>query len=1400
MTQLNWQRFEELPGDRRANFELLWRGAIRLTYGRFGTFRALAQQPGVEFHLNIEQDCPLGAVGQWFGWQTKWWEIGSGTQIGQTRRKDVEDSLAKTKAHLPNLNHWVLCTRRPLTPTDQQWFESLDSGISLENLVADDLANLLVGEAALLREAYFGELVLTPHRLTELQQAAVEEVGERWFPQVHQTTAAEDTLQRMLAEPEAWTHLDTAGTEIAALADIVKREVATTPLSAAAQTELDTLLRTAATIRDLLLDARAYLAPDSQHSWLELGDVNVPPPPPRTPPVLRRLRSDNHPASMFCTNLVARTRRAAGLARQVFDELQVRIAVVTGGAGYGKTQLAAKLTGATGLRPPGILLHGRRLGARDDLDRLARQVTVSGRPMQTFEALLAAVDAAAARARCRLPVIIDGLNEAEDPSSWEPLLRKLHAMLKKYPSVLVVCTVRENFVSRAIPTTVTDSVDLKGFTEDFDEVVQKYFGFFNIDAGDAYIPREVLRHPLALRIFCSVANPTRETRVQLALLPRSLNEMFDEYLRVAARRIDQLHIKISIDDVTTALEQLGIEMWKTQSRDVDVDRARGLFRDNGRWEDSILGALEHEGVLIRQLAQQNPMPAGASHTAASSVGGMRVAVVYDLLAGHIIASAMVNTSGAVFANALRTPTTASRFSGAASERHPLASDIFEALVFLLPRAGFGQLWQMVEKPLVDSALVRTTALSAAAVDAVTVEAFTRNFETLVRRGDFWPRLQSARSALSHPLNARYLDTLLRPRGVAERDLLWSEWLRKNAAVMLGEVRALIVDWKNRAERTEVDGLRARWLMWMLTSTVRDLRDAVTAALYWYGRTNPSGVFALSFDALTVNDAYVGERVVAAAYGIATAHQTCDPEFGAYLREYLDGLIPIVTGPQPTAPTYHRLTRYYIAATIAFAREHYPDAVPAALADGIEFANGILPTALHDGDARREEVSVTIHMDFGNYTLGRLFEDRSNYDYDHAGHIEATDNILGVVYDLGWRKNEFSTVDSSIGSHSFDRDPGRTERYGKKYGWIGFYLVSGMLVARGEDVPWLEVDIDPTFPQSSPALPLQVPTWVRPTPRDDRNWMQRGLVRIPDELLYCQTLDGAQGPWVLVHAEIDIKDRQSGRSSFGLFNTVAVEHSDLDALMQWWSTVEHPGRDIIELPAAYYLFAGEIPWHSRMVTSGDDLANATASRTNVPREVTEDIVDDAYDLEDPYIDQVRIYDTKDGAEVDTNGPVDATAEVGENPPGADDDLDDMFEGLASSAGRWPSYRSLRFESMAHSFTWEGYHSSENQEFAYVPSQRLSQQSRLRAIGASFDQMDTDGRPATKSYSAPEGFDGHLLYIREDLVREFTGDRAAVTFGWGERQMHLAWSGDMPERLRRVYRSHQNVWRVGRIIQD
>lgn len=283
-------------------------------------------------------------------------------------------------------------------------------------------------------------------------------------------------------------------------------------------------------------------------------------------------------------------------------------------------------------------------------------------------------------------------------------------------------------------------------------------------------------------------------------------------------------------------------------------------------------------------------------------------------------------------------------------------------------------------------------------------------------------------------------------------------------------------------------------------------------------------------------------------------------------------------------------------------------------------------------------------------------------------------------------------------------------------------MAGMLSDRGQPPEGLEVNIDPTFPQ--PPQPVSVPlgTWTPRAPADEFEWLRHGIVKVSDDFLLPARLDEHEGPWLLVHAEIDTEDVTTGRDTFGLFNTVLVDQENLTELLPVFDGLAHPGRDIVDLPAEYYLFAGEIPWHARFAASESGLTTQ-----------------------------------------------------------------DLYSGT-------PRYDrpGLRFEWLAHHFTWESPHSSQNQATAYVPSRQFSQAFDLRALPAGFDQCEPSGALAARSFAAPSGFSGGVLDLRADLLRRYAASRAIVTFCWGERQMKIAWPERPSGALRELYRDHRNIW--------
>lgn len=1312
MPALNWNAFTSLPGSTEKNFELLCRGIVRQNFGSYGVFRALANQPGIEFHLKLDQRCDaLGDPGRWWGWQCKWYDLPANGVLGATRRKDIEEGIRKAETHVAGLTDWVLWTRRTLTKDDQQWFSGLSSKMKLHLWTGDEVDNLLTGQAVVLRGTYFGELVLTPDILRDRHEQAVAPIRTRWQPDVHHVGEAERDLRRMLGESDSWDVLHKLSKELREHADAVEAAPPVpgplaplpTAVVATSRQSADALDRVAEGIRsgdlDLLRDELLLQPRVLPH------DVATAP---------RRLRSGSYRAGLYATNAVAGCHDSVRVIADVESAFSSRVVAVLAPAGCGKTHLAAQLTARTSARPHGVLLHGRDLHANHTLDDLARRVSIAAQPVPSLESLLAAVDAAGQRARHRLPVVIDGVNESEDPRAWKPLLASLETTLTKYPYVLLVCTLRPEFVDDALPDN-TRRLEIKGYGSETIEAVHSHFRHWKIDATDASLPR-FLQHPLTLRLFCEVTNPKRQKVVGVDAMPGSLTALFDRYLEQVGNRVAELapptH-RYFAQDVRTALTTIANKLWESRARSIDIDELRQVLGDAQRpWDQSLVRALEHEGVLLRMPSDGN---------------GVYVPV-YDLLGGHIIANALLAKHGQLsFEPWIREPSTTTLLAGNYDVRHALADDIVSSLVGQLPRRFHSkQLWQLVDEPLRGRALRVTARLEPAFLDAATVDALLE----LVRAGDagILDRLWEVRGTLGHPLNAEALDRTLRAMTVADRDLRWTEWLRRIQDEVRPDLAHLEQRWRTGQVRAG-DRLRARWVMWTLTSTVRRLRDEATRALYWFGRVDPQGLFELTVDSLAVNDAYVGERMLAAAYGVVMSHQNSAAEFAAPLTPFLEQLATALVGPTAIAPTHHYLSRLYLRGIVAFSAKFYSSALPEALRGKWLFGTPALVQPLAKGEDGADEAGRTLHMHFENHTLGKLFEDRSNYDMNHAGHQGAVAHVRGVVWALGWRTATFEALDRRIADDAYryegSENRPHAERYGKKYGWIGFFTYAGLLEEQGlfphKSRPFSDVDLDPSFPEKPPTdgAPSVPVAWLSPDVESHESWIREATTSVPHSLLRRESIGEFRGPWRAIHGYVKAADRILGREVWAFISAFVTDKERAPLLASALKAGTRPwGAG--DVPSDHYIFAGEIPWHPNF---------AAVALT-----------------EDAYCENVGI-----GV-----GAVDV-------------------------------------EVLAHKYDWESYHSEINSAGGTrVPSQLFSARFNLHSAPQIFDQFLPDGSRATITLSGVDGLDADILYIREDLLQQYVGDRSIVWFAFGERELR-PYPSSPPQWLIDSQMKNANEWR-------
>ncbi|MSU49148.1 MAG: hypothetical protein EXS37_08715 [Opitutus sp.] len=1218
MAAPNWGEFERLPGSQERNFEALCRSLVRLQYGRFGDFRGLANQPGVEFHLNLHSKCALGDAGEWLGWQCRWYGLASGKAIGTTRRNKIIDSIRKTEKALPELTQWILWTRHPLTAGDQKWFYAITTKMRLLLWTATDAEALLSGDAALLRGTYFDELILTPASLADLHQTSVATVQHRWLPAAHQEVDAERTLRRMLGEANSWMEMVQVADRLTAAA----KKILWDRHSDSSTTAITDFVRTARLIAEALKQAQRLLTAGDFDLLRQRLETRPSAPDKLIAAVPRRLRATRTITSFDATNALADMRLAHRLLTDMNGFLGARSAAILADAGGGKTQLSAQLTAALRDRPAGILLHGRDLHSRQNLDDLARRVVFQGKPFSSMQALVAAADAAGQRSRRRLPVVIDGLNEAEDPRDWKAPLAALDTLLQKYPGVLLVVTLRTGarrpgeqlewghdrreresptrtvFAEIALPEGFR-TITMEGFGDDAPAARRRYFQHYRI-IPDADLPVWLLDHPLTLRIFCEVTNPTRTREVGSEAMPRSLTALFERYLQNATIRIAELAPKNSAycaQDVRKVLDEIGTRLWAAGDRELSETPLREAIGDEKRlWNESIIRLLEQEGIILR-IEGDTP-------------GEYCIMPVYDALGGYLIANSLLSRLGREgFKEWLKKPENLSAFEGSHEQLHLLATDIFRSLVGLVPRRlEREQLWFLLEGNLRNTALVGAIRLERDYLDHATVAAIGDLFRDLNAPREVLVRLTHVRGAPNHPLNADFIDAELRKMPNADRDLRWTEWIREVHEELRYPAKLNFHDlgrqWQDEiATRTVSDRLRAKWMKWLLTTTSRELRDLATRALYWFGRGDPESLFSLTIDALAIGDPYVAERMLAASYGVAMAEHTKSADravMAAVLSNFARRLYKQMFAPGAPNSTTHILTRDYARRILQLAAfnkrglfspketgRFTPPFAEGGLRDWKELKTP--REEIHGGDS-------PFRMDFENYTLGRLTPSRANYDSKHPEYRKVRAQILWRIGQLGWTAERFKTVDERIADRRRHYRPPteerQTDRYGKKYSWIAYHEMAGLLHDTGvlaerehDDHRTSHVDIDPSFPSARPEEKLINDDFLGSPKTTTRVWIQKGATPNIAPYLRQKTVQGHSAPWRLLDGFFTQEDHARGRRIFCFVRSFLAPQAQSAALAAALRKQSMRGRWLPEKPRVIYTYAGEIPWCATFPNNG-----------------------------------------------------------------------------------------------------------------------------------------------------------------------------------------------------------------------
>ena len=1193
LTQEDWHSFERLDGSPLDNFEALWRALVLSNYGGKGRFLEYKNHPGVEFLLVLTTETPeLGPTGCIVGWQCKYFgRIRAGETLTKAQRQDISESLAKAKKHTLSLGKWILCIPGKLTKGDADWLHSLSSNDTevLEWTDSDIDRHLNTSErGSYLREAYFGKLQLSQRDLEEAFELTFAPLQHRWIPEVHVRSSEEDEIRRHLLEPVAWAPLVQAHDELSDL-----RRYFTGKSDAADLFSLRVVNEFQNHLNQLLdsLNSGSLRNIGTITGWMDSVKADV-------SRLLVFLRKNRDARNLPLSNIAHVFDLVQDQVERIDRESTVPIVAVMADAGWGKTHLAASLLRhCEGRRKGGILLLAKDLGENNDFTTLVRQVCLpGGRSFANEEELLVALHEFGSRHQCRVPLIVDGLNESQDPSAWKTIIARLLVLLDRYQNVLLVVTFRTGNCSSwhhsRMPYYVDPSVRSAykeiclpdgvrcleaSLSQNFHELVRRYFKYYRIVYSGS-VPH-ILHHPLTLRLFCDAINKDRQVTVHPSSLPSDMSSVFNAFCESAAKHIEEhapTNFRRRVCEYRNCIRSIGKLLWENGKRFAAVDKLKEQFPNtDSSWEYDWSNVLSQEGLILTSHDWKNP-------------DNVVFEAAYDAFGGFLIADYLTTQFSHNFKDFF---SDVSFQKNIVENGHPLSEDILSFLTWLYPLKNHAEmLFDIVPESIRERVLQKTLDCDEQYLNGKTLEVFraeaSSNLEFASRcYGRAWSKLFD----LDSFFNAKFLDSILTDLPPVTRDKQWGLWLFNNRREMF----AWLGDSLNQVPQVDDAFVESVFLLgkWLLGSIVLSIRDRASRLLVLLGERYPERMLALISESLQNNDQYIVERLTGVAYGIMMSlFATRELDIlkkagGQYVRsaEYT-----LIAADSPSV-TINAVTLDSIANAKAILQgitcEDSPrDGAFSIVPYSVSPNPFRSPAQTNPGD--RNQVRLAIHMDFENYTLTRLLGLRP-YDTRGKRYAEMRAQFEQRMFDIGYRYSLFESIDREIQEGRHDRPYQEQylylERFGKKYANIVFHE---MLSLAGGHVNFVRRSlshlVDPSFPGKAIPLEGEFLKSCFSEPQDVESWILNGPLPYCSDGLEKTFPNEGSDDWVLVSGIFDQTAQDGKRVLFSMFDGFFVKKGVLRQLMSNPEVIPNS-----PLPSRYYCYHLETPWSFHYRVDEDD---------------------------------------------------------------------------------------------------------------------------------------------------------------------------------------------------------------------
>ena len=880
--------------------------------------------------------------------------------------------------------------------------------------------------------------------------------------------------------------------------------------------------------------------------------------------------------------------------------------LLVGSAGTGKTHGICDIAhhrNQQGLRT--VVLFGEHFKSADEPWERIRQL-LGFTPMSRDD-LLAALDAAGEASGGPLLLCIDGLNESRPRGYWRDWLSALVGQAARYPHVRLCVSCRSTYEPLVVPVGHgLERVEHLGFAGMENTACREFFHHHGLEPPVAPSFHPEFSNPLFLRLACETLKAAGQRRMPTGW--HGINTALKAFMREKNKAFAQ--------------EFEGNERDRVPQRAMDefmgeVERAKRVYL---RWSDansavnraqafslgspSLLDWLVREGLLITDADPDDHGPD------AEDV----VRVAFERLGEHLFAERLL---GQVQPDGLTVAIETGLLAFAFSDGDAVLANrgLVEALSIQIPESA------AFDRELID-ALPRSTPrdriLSATIAalpwrDPGHMTARTRDIalEALTTKGighDALDNLLAIACQETSP-DALWLDQMLRRQSVRKRDGFLCGYLHDRVGVSSAVERLLSAPFEIEVAQIP-EPVLLRWatlLLWFCVAADRRVRDRATKGLVAVTEPRPLLWATLIRRFTTVNDDYVVERCLCAAYGTLLRTRDADAVRAVATEIHAAVFTDTLTFQNALIRDHARCILELAAhegvlpsgVELAAVRPPYQSEWPLTIPSEKELERY--------QEARRDYPRLhtsCLHDDFFTYLLSRL------EPYEHALPRTGMGRwvLQHVIEEIGYGGEMLARYDGyMIYHHGGGRGrPGWAERIGKKYQWIALSRLAARLADNvvpkendwGPEVTGTPLmyasgrDIDPSLLVDG-RLPKRSGTvWWMPEGYDfatgsaasNTDWAARHD-DLPSSERLLQPVDRGGTQWQLLEgypqwdarADDDGEDFTPYRHIWMQVRGYLVADTAAEAVFAWLSGKDFMGRWMPEGAEFHEGYIGEYPW-------------------------------------------------------------------------------------------------------------------------------------------------------------------------------------------------------------------------------